>query len=110
MFTKGKKLLIKVYKSIDALKLKGMPKIIILGYVLQLFLLVTFYILALVLDYYVHAKFDYTNALALLKVLISGEAVLALGITCKGIYDADNDGVPDIAEQQDLKGGDHHVM
>lgn len=107
MFRKAKGLITRVYDSVDVVNLKSLPKKIILAYISQLFLLVTMYMVALALDYYHTGRFDYPDALALLKVLVSGEAILAIGIICKGVYDKDGDDVPDMAEEQS-KGGDPH--
>ena len=104
MFNKIKMFFTSAYASITDVRLNGFPKKIILAYIAQLFFLVSAYMGALFVDFYATNKFDYVNALALLRILVSGESVLALGIICKGVYDADNDGVPDIAEQKE--GGD----
>jgi hypothetical protein len=99
MFNKGKQLLTHVVNSVGNVKLNTMPKLIILSYIGQLFFLICIYIFALLIDFAVKGRFDYTNAAVLLKILVSGEMMLALGIICKGVYDANGNNVPDIAEK-----------
>jgi len=84
-----------VFNQVGKMNIKGFPRAIINLLVFQLVFLILLFILGLIVKFYLTGELDFSNTLSLIKTLVSGEFLLAVGIVGKGMMDLNHDGIPD---------------